>query len=412
MSAHDPASLKPVHPLTNRRLFLGTAVAAAAGLGGLSRSALAQAVAATAAPAKPLPTYVSWKDPSALIVHTANTMETKRSAFGSSVITPLEQLYVRNNLPPPDAAIVANRDAWQVAVEGVKRPRTLTVKELKGLGLETTAMVLQCSGNGRGYFPSKPSGTPWQVGAAGCVIWSGVPVRALVEALGGVASDAVFMTGTGGERLPEGIDPLTVMVERSVPLAAMGDAMLAWEMNGVPIPLAHGGPLRLVVPGYSGVNNIKYVKRLAFTAKETEAAIQKTGYRVSPPGQKGDPAQPSVWEMQPKSWINSPAPDNSTAAGLVLVQGVAFGGMHGVKAVEVSVDGGKTWQKARLAGPDLGRYAWRQFVLPVTLKPGNYTIASVVIDSEGRRQPEGRVENTGGYNNNSWRDHALTITVA
>lgn len=415
MPANDLDTIMPMHPIPNprrRQLFAGTAAAALAGLAGMSRPALAQAVASTVAPAKPLPPFASWKDPNALIVHTANTMETRRSAFGSSVITPLEQLYVRNNLPAPDQAIVADRDGWLVAVEGVKRPRALTVRELKGLGLETTAMVLQCSGNGRGYFPSKPSGTPWQVGAAGCVIWSGVPVRAVAEALGGVVPDALFMTGTGGERLPEGLDPLSVMVERSVPLGAMADALLAWEMNGVPIPLAHGGPLRLIVPGYSGINNIKYVKRLAFTAKETEAAIQKTGYRVSPPGQKGDPSQPSVWEMQPKSWINSPAPENGATAGRVLIKGVAFGGMHGVRSVEVSVDGGKTWLQARLTGPDLGRYAWRQFVLPVTLQPGSYTIASVVIDAEGRRQPETRVDNAGGYNNNSWRDHALTISVA
>ena len=194
-------------------------------------------------------------------------------------------------------------------------------------------MVLQCSGNGRGYFPSKPSGTPWQVGAAGCVMWSGVPVRVVAEALGGVVPGAGFLTGTGGEKLPEGLDPLSIIVERSVPAAAMADALLAWEMNGVPISLAHGGPLRLIVPGYTGVNNIKYIKRLAFTAKETEAKIMSHGYRISPPGGKGDPSQPSVQEMTVKSWINSPAPDAaSVKAGLVQVQGVAFGGLNGGQA--------------------------------------------------------------------------------
>jgi sulfite dehydrogenase len=101
------------------------------------------------------------------------------------VVTPNDRLYIRNNLPAPDVAIVANRDAWALAVEGVRGPRTLTVAELKTMGVETMATVLQCSGNGRGYFPSKPSGTKWQVGAAGCVIWSGVPVRTVVAALGG-----------------------------------------------------------------------------------------------------------------------------------------------------------------------------------------------------------------------------------
>ena len=396
-----------------RHLLAGSAVAmTAAGLAAFTRSAMAQAVASTVPAAKPLPAYVSWKDANAMIVHTSSTLETKRSAFGTSIITPTDQLYIRNNLPAPDASIIADRDGWAVSVEGVKNPRTLTVKDLKSMGLETMAMVLQCSGNGRGLFPTKPSGTPWQVGAAGCVVWSGVPVRAVVEALGGINERMPYMTGTGGEKLPEGIDPKSVMVERSVPVKAMADALLAWEMNGEPIPLAHGGPLRLIVPGYTGVNNVKYIKRLAFTAEQTDAAIQKTGYRISPPGQKGDPSHPSVWEMGPKSWINSPAPESGPlVAGPVQIKGVAFGGINAVKSVEVSVDGGKTWKQARLVGPDMGRYAWRQFVLPATLEPGSHTIACMVVDVEGNRQPEGRVENAGGYNNNSWRDHALTLSV-
>jgi DMSO/TMAO reductase YedYZ molybdopterin-dependent catalytic subunit len=286
------------------------------------------------------------------------------------------------------------------------------VGELKNMGVETLAMVLQCSGNGRGLFPSKPSGTPWIVGAAGCVEWSGVPVRTVVAALGGVTDGMRYMTGTGGERLPEGVDPRAAMVERSVPLAAMNDALLAWEMNGIPMPLAHGGPLRLIVPGYTGINSIKYVRQVAFTAGESEAAIQRTGYRLSPPGQKGDPSQPSVWEMSVKSWVNSPLPENGPVrSGVVQITGVAFGGMEPVRRAEVSVDGGKSWQEARFIGADLGRYAWRQFVLPVKLAPGSYVITSRATDARGNVQSEHRLENTGGFINTSWRDHAVQITV-
>ena len=406
---------KTLNSLPRRQMLAGSASAlAAAGLATFTRGAAAagETPVASATP-KPLPAYVAWKDPASVIVHSSTTIETKRAAFGSGVITPAEQLYIRNNLPAPDASIVADRDAWQVAIEGVKAPRTLTLRELKTMGVETTAMVLQCSGNGRGYFPSKPSGTPWQVGAAGCVMWTGVPVRVVAEALGGVVPGAGYLTGTGGEKLPEGLDPLSIIVERSVPAAAMADALLAWEMNGVPISLAHGGPLRLIVPGYTGVNNIKYIKRLAFTAKETEAKIMSHGYRISPPGGKGDPSQPSVQEMSVKSWINSPAPDaSSVKAGLVQVQGVAFGGLNGIKRVEVSLDGGKTWNDARLTGPDLGRYAWRQFVLPARLPAGSHTLASRATDTAGNVQPEQRMENAGGYNNTSWADHAVKVTVA
>ena len=404
---------KPPASLPRRQLLAGTgATVTAAALAGWMRDAAAN-TAAPAATARPLPAYVNWKDANSLIVHTNTTIETRRSAFGTSIVTPDAQLYIRNNLPAPDAAIVADRDAWQVSIEGVRNPRTLTVRELKSMGLETVAMVLQCSGNGRGYFPSKPSGTPWQVGAAGCVLWSGVPVRVVVEALGGMTSGMKFITGTGGEKLPEGLDPKSVIVERSVPAAAMADALLAWEMNGVPISLAHGGPLRLIVPGYTGVNNIKYVKRLAFTAQESDAQIMSHGYRISPPGAKGDPSQPSVQEMTVKSWINGPGTDGKpVAAGTVQIHGVAFGGMHAVSKVDVSVDGGKTWLAARLVGPDLGRFAWRQFALAVRLPAGSHTLVSRATDVAGNLQPEQRLENAAGYNNSSWADHAVKVVVA
>lgn len=391
-----------------RRLLAGTATA----LAGAGFARVAEAQGPAAAP-RPLPPYVGWKDPAQMIVHTGTTIETRRAAFGTSIITPADRLYIRNNLPAPDVAIVANRDAWSLAVEGVKQPRTLTVAELKGMGLETVAAVLQCSGNGRGYFADNPSGTKWTVGAAGCVIWSGVPVRAVVAALGGLAGDAVFMTGTGGETLPAGLDPKSVMVERSVPLRAMDDALLAWEMNGAPLPHAHGGPLRLIVPGYSGVNNIKYVKRLAFGATESDAAIQKTGYRMSPAGAKGDPSQPSVWEMDVKSWINGPGPEGEPLqAGWVQVHGVAMGGTRALRRVDVSLDGGQTWQAARFVGPDLGRFAWRQFVLPVRLEPGRYLLASRAQDTQFNWQAETTPANGGGYLNSGWRSHAFPITVA
>lgn len=398
--------MKRTIDVRRRQLLLSSAsAAAAAGLGGIGTEALAQQ-------GKPLPKYAGYKDASRVIVHSTNTIETKRSGFGTSVIVPDDILYVRNNLPAPDSMIVADRDAWEVSIEGVRNPRKMTLGELKTIGIETVAMVLQCSGNGRAFFPHKASGTQWSVGAAGCLIWSGVPVAAVAEALGGAAESARFITGTGGEKLPAGVDPKKVMVERSVPLKAMDVALLAWEMNGEPVPLAHGGPLRLVIPGYYGVNNVKYLNRLAFTDKETNANIQASGYRVRPVGQKGKPGQPSMWEMNVKSWINHPSGDGTVRAGMVQVNGVAFGGAKGLRLVEVSVDGGKTWNDARFVGPDLGKYAWRQFIYPVRLKPGSYTLMSRATDEDGNEQPMEREENHRGYGHNGWRDHGVKITVS
>ncbi len=409
---------------TNRRIFLSRALGAGGGLlilgtagcaegDGQSSSTDAQNTAqASIEQAPALPNGKVLED---FILHSERPLaiETKRNAFGTSGIVPHELLYIRNNLPMPDPSFVEDRDGWELAVEGVKNPRTVTVGELKGMGLETIAVVLQCSGNGRTFFEHGASGSQWGVGAAGCVVWSGVPVRIVAEELGGVVDGTRFVTGTGGEELPEGLDPKQVVVERSVPLEkGMKDALLAWEMNGKPIPLAHGGPLRLIVPGYYGCNQIKYIKRLGFTPEISDATIMQTGYRVRPIGKPGDPSQPTMWDMNVKSWINHPSGDGGALQpGLVQIDGVAFGGDEALDGVEVSLDGGQTWEVAQLIGPDLGRYAWRQFVFPATLETGTYTLASRATDASGNTQPAERMENERGYGDNSWRDHAVQVIV-
>ncbi len=365
------------------------------------------------APAKALPAYARWKNADAMIVHSANTIELRRDHFGQGSVTPTDYLYVRNNLNPPSEDIVKDPDAWVIEISGVANPMRTTLGELKRLGLTSVTMVLQCSGNGRGYFPHKPSGTQWREGAAGCVTFTGVPLKVVAEALGGVAGGAKYITGTGGETIPEGIDPKTVMVERSVPLAALDDAILAWELNGEPLPLAHGGPLRMIVPGYMGVNNIKYIKHLAFTAEQSPAKIQQSSYRFTPVGTKGNPGAPSLWAVPVNSWLTSPVQQGKPVkAGRVQLVGVAFGGAHPIKGVEVSTDGGKTWAAAQWFGADLGPFAWRNFVLAVDLKPGTYQVATRASNAQGEVQPRERVENERGYNNNSWLDRSIELVVA
>lgn len=402
-----------------RRRLLATASGAVAwvGLGGTaladSQEPASQSNPGPVSDQKPLPAYAQWKDADALIVHSANTIETRRAAVGTGGITPLDKLFIRNNVSPPAESIVADPDAWTVEITGVKNPRSFTVAELKTLGIASVAMVLQCSGNGRAYFPHKPSGTQWTTGAAGCVVFTGIPIKELLKAVGGADADAKFITGTGGEAIPAGIDPKTIMVERSVPLETMEDAMLAWEINGEPLPLAHGGPLRLVVPGYTGVNSVKYVKQLAFTKEMSPANIQQSSYRLSPVGEKSAPDHEVVWKMPPKSWITEPAAEGKTLkAGRIMVTGVAMGGTSAPSKVEVSMDGGKKWHDAAFIGPDLGKYAWRTFALIAELPAGEYELVSRVTNAAGETQPEERMENNRGYNNNSWRDHGVKATVA
>jgi sulfite oxidase len=390
---------------SHRRRFLVTSAAggAAAGLAGFAPGALARG--------KPLPGYATWKDADRMIVHSSKTMETLRGALGTSGVTATDVLFVRNNLTPPEAAM-ANPDAWEVELDGVTSPRRFTLGELKTLGLASVPMVLQCSGNGRGFFGHKVGGTQWTTGAAGSVFFSGIPVKTLVQMQGGVRQGMRYMTSTGGEILPAGIDPKRVRVERSIPWTAMERAILAWELNGSALPVAHGGPLRIVIPGYYGVNNVKYVNKLAFTEDETNTRIQASSYRVRPIGQKGSPAQPSMWEMNIKSYVTGPDGESPVKAGMVQIYGVAWGGTSSVQGVEVSVDGGRSWKAASLIGTLVGPYAWRNFVLPVRLDKGTYSITSRAIGFNGEVQPELRVENERGYGHNGWRDHAVKVTVA
>jgi len=390
-----------------RRDFLLGAAGAAAFVSTVSE-ANAQPPAPLGAP-KPLPDALKWKSDNSLMVHSANTIETRRGYVGRGALTPLDELFVRNNVAPPPPSIVDQPDDWEISIDGVESAHTLSVGELKRIGVESIAAVLQCSGNGRKFFDHAPSGTAWTVGAAGCVLWTGVPVRALVERLGGTLPGCQFMTGTGGEPIPQGLDVGTVVVERSVPIEAMEMALLAWEANGKSLPLAHGGPLRLIIPGYFGINNIKYIKKLAFTQHESQARIQAKSYRMSPLGGDEASATPSMWQMPIKSLIRHPI--DTIKSGRHLIQGVMFGGEGGAKSVEISIDGGATWKEGTIVGPNLGKFAWRTFVLSADLPPGNHLLVSRATDEGGNRQPEHMLPNKSGYAHNGWRSHGTAVAV-
>ena len=153
---------------------------------------------------------------------------------------------------------------------------------------------------------------------------------------------------------------------------------------------------------------------LSATAEKPAAFLltQVAGNRGAIPDLRcGDPSQPSMWEMSVKSWINHPSGGGPVRAGRVVIDGVAFGGMRGVRRVDLSVDGGITWQNIPFIGPKLGQYAWRQFALPVNLERGMHSVVSRAVDDAGNIQSAERPENHRGYANTSWRDHAVNLAV-
>ena len=398
----------------DRRAFLAGALGAGGGLvvGAAGGYAIAQAVDDEPAEDAEETALPGAKEEEDFVVHGTSpyTIETRRDRFGASVLTAAPLMFIRQNLELPDGSILDDRDGWTVEIEGVGNPGSVTVRELKQMGVTTQAMVVQCSGNGRGFFEHDPSGSQWEVGACANVIWTGVPVSTVAEALGGPAASARFLTATGGDPLPPDVDEREAVVERSVPIEkGMRDCLLAWEMNGEPTPLAHGGPLRLIVPGYYGINNVKFVERLAFTDEESDADIMRTGYRVRPIGVEGAPDQPTMWEINVKSFVTEPL--ETASAGRLRALGVAFAGESPVERVEVSTDGGESWSEAEFYGHDLDPTAWRRFVYEFDVEPGEIVIASRATDAEGNTQPEQRVENHRGYAHNGWRDHAVRVAV-
>lgn len=354
------------------------------------------------------PSAIAGKDADAFMLHDpgAPNAEPKREFMSASVVTAYSRFFVRNNLP---VHTVTDGEGFAISVEGVTRPGMVTVAELRRLPWVVVPAVLQCSGNGRAYFPDKSPGAPWAVGAAGLAFWAGVPVSVLAERFGGPAPETRFLTISGAER--DTADK--ARVERSIPIAkGMQDALLALEMNGEPLRPAHGAPVRLVVPGYYGINWVKYPRRLAFTTAESDAPIMTTTYRVAPLGGMESADQETCWAMNVKSWIIAPLNARPFPAGPISVRGVAFAGERAVRQVEVTTDSGRTWAAVRLVDPDLGHGAWRQFEFTFEATPGNHTLASRASDAAGNTQPELSKANLRGHRANGWRGPAVDVVVS
>ena len=240
-------------------------------------------------------------------------------------------------------------------------------------------MVLQCSGNGRSYFPSKPvSGTPWADRRR--------RLRALERRAGALCRARRSAASRRRHAVPhrhrrrEGPrrrrSACRSMVERSVAIAARwSDALLAWEMNGVPITLAHGGPLRLIVPGYNGVNNVKYVKRVAFTEAESQAKIMSTGYRMTALGGTSKSSDPSIQELTSSRSLDRTRPAIGRSPrrhGLGHRRRLQRRARRSA-ASRCRATAAGPGSRPGFFGPDLGRFAWRQFAMPLRMSGGRGT---------------------------------------
>jgi sulfite oxidase len=330
--------------------------------------------------------------------------ETGAAALAEGPVTATEAFYVRGHAAVPEIV----PEAWRLHVHGlVERELDLSLETLREVFQEReVTATLQCAGNRRVDLMAireLPGEEPWGPGATGTATWSGVAL-AEVLALAGPLREAAHVGFEGADLCPEAKP--AQRFGGSIPLdkACRPEVLLAWAMNGEPLPLVHGAPLRVVVPGYIGARSVKWIERIEVRSRPWEGYFQHVAYRLLPPdGKPGPGAGMPLGLVALNSDVLSPANGETVAAGPVEVRGYAFaGGERHVARVDVSVDGGASWSQAELL-QDLGPWAWRQWRMTVDLAPGEHEILVRAWDSSAATQPEEHATlwNPKGYVNNA-----------
>jgi len=332
--------------------------------------------------------------------------------------TPTDKFFIRNNGPTPEPA--SNPDSWKIVIDGeVNQKLELTLRELKARFRPVTRrLVLECGGNGRSFFTPQARGNQWTNGGVGCAEWTGVRLADVLRAAG-VKPSAVFTGHYGADRSLA--DPTKDAISRGVPIRKAMDAngLIVFAMNGQPLSNIHGGPVRLIVPGWPGSVSSKWLTRVWVRDKAHDGAgMGGTSYRVAikpmVPGDRVDPSNFRDLESMPvRSIITSPA--NGTSYGKdvreVRLRGAAWAGDLTVRRVDISVDFGATWRPAQLQRPK-NPYDWQRWTATVRVpSEGYYEIWSRATDSRGTMQPHVAGNwNPQGYGGNPM--HRVAIRIA
>jgi len=316
-------------------------------------------------------------------------------------LTPVPRFFVRNHMHEPSEINAADLGAegWQLTVGGeVDKPFTLTLPELPKLEQHSVVNTLECAGNGRSLHRPQVPGIQWGKGAVSTARFSGPRLHDVLQRAS-VKSTGKHVMFRGLDEVPGKVPPFI----RSIPIekALDSDTLIATHMNGAPLTKHHGFPARALVPGWIGAASCKWLTEIKVLDSEFVGNFMSPGYRLpNQPVKPGDTVKPEdthpVTALNVKSVIAGPLDGAAVKGGKVLVQGAAWAGEADVVKVEVSTDGGTTWNPAAL-GHDQARYAWRMWSYNWKAKSGDYTILSRATDSLGRIQPDAPVWNPSGY---------------
>ncbi len=314
-------------------------------------------------------------------------------------ITPvgLHYLLIHFDIPAVDA------DTWRLTIGGkVEQSLTLSLEDVKARPSRTQAVTLECAGNGRALLAPRAASQPWLRDAVGTAEWTGTPLRPILEEAG-VLDGATEVVFTG---LDSGIQgEVEHTYGRSLPLAdaLREEVLLAYEVNGLPLPPQHGFPLRLVVPGWYGMTHVKWLDAITVTDETFDGWQQSVAYHLR---ESEDEQGTPVTRMLPRSLLIPPGiPDFLTRTRYVepgrhTLEGRAWSGWGSVERVEVSTDGGRSWEDATLGDP-VSEFAWCGWTHDWKAEPGEHELCVRTTDSTGREQPLEPIWNYDGFCNNA-----------
>jgi DMSO/TMAO reductase YedYZ molybdopterin-dependent catalytic subunit len=324
-------------------------------------------------------------------------------------VTPvgLHYLLTHYDIPAVDPAM------WRLQVDvGAGQPVEFTLGELRAMPSTTKALTMECAGNGRAQLEPRPESQPWIVEAVGTGEWSGVALDHLLVSAG-LSPDTTEVLFTGADRGIEGEVEQSYQRSLSIDVAMGSGALLAYDLNGAPLPPQHGFPLRLVVPGWYGMTNVKWLTSITAIDGPFEGYQQGTAYRLRQT--ESDAGEP-LSRMLPRSLMVPPGiPDFFTRARTVApgdceLEGRGWSGAAPITAVDVSTDGGATWHAADVDAPPPEIGAWQGWRYRWPATPGRYELCCRATDAAGNRQPLDPSWNLGGYVNNAV--HRVTVHVA
>jgi DMSO/TMAO reductase YedYZ molybdopterin-dependent catalytic subunit len=301
--------------------------------------------------------------------------------------------------------------SWRLSVDGlVGHPLSLDLATLRSLPSRTVRMTMECAGNGRARFEPRPVSQPWLMEAVATAEWTGVPLRDLLSSAhtNPAAVEVVFTGADHG--IERGVEQ-DYQRSLTVAEAAEADVLLAYEMNGAPLTPQHGAPLRLVVPGWYGMTNVKWLTRIELVGEPFAGFQQAIAYRLR---QRADEPGMPISRIAPRALVIPPGfPDFMSRARIVrpgplMLEGRAWSGRAPVERVEASVDCGQTWLPTTLEPAGTHRWAWRRWQAPWTATPGSYVLTARASTADGEQQPLQAEWNRGGFANNAIQQIPVT----